>query len=222
MKEFSTLPFMFDHSGSTISDGANKVKLINYKGHQLVVKSYKQIKGLANLIYRFRRPKAFHAYKHALMLLDLGIPTPEPAGFVITYDLAGVPSKSFYIAEYSDWKPLSMFIDTEEGFDRDIVGRFAEFVAQLHGKQVNIKDLDSSHVLVGEDGRFQLIHLEKVSFKRLKYNDRLKNLAQFSWKNRMAYEFFIEKYVEASARLLPYTSNEVISTILKAYKKQNK
>lgn len=205
-RAFASLLSRFDSADNVLHDGRNTVKLMDFNGETLVVKRFKRLAGIKRLIYRFRKTKAFRSYKHALMLLDLGVSTPEPVAYGITYGAHGFPIDSFYISRYTPLPPLEDYFGQGENFDRKVVADFARFVVSLHHRGILFEDLNSTNVLVktAEDGptRFSLVDLNRMVFSRsdLSLNERFVNISRFCYDRPALFEYFVSEYLDEAAR----------------------
>lgn len=218
IKQFAELPETFGSSGTSIFEGRNSVRLIGFDGVSLVVKRFKVLRGIKSIIYRFRSTKAFRAYKHGLMLLDIGISTPEPAGFAVMYGKFGLPTESFYISQYTPLPNLASFFGKDDDFDKAVIKAFAAFVAELHRKGVVFDDLNSTNVLVKTDSEgiatFSLIDINRMRFMppgSLNLNQRFRNISRICYDRPALYKYFIEQYVKAVKVDLQHTENSHIS-----------
>ena len=73
------LPEIFEKEGKTIKNDRNEIKIIEYRGIRLCVKSFNKVTAFNRLMYSwFRDTKAKRSYKTAKKLISLGINTPTP------------------------------------------------------------------------------------------------------------------------------------------------
>lgn len=208
-QKFTDIAESFDEVGQTIYQGRNTVKLVDFSGVSLVVKRYRRLGAIKRIIYKFRSPKAFRAYKHALMLLDMGISTPEPAAYIIAANSLGMPVDGYYICRYTPLPPLEDYLGTPSGgFDKEVVSAFAEFVANLHLRGILFHDLNRTNVLVdkaeGAKPAFSLIDINRMEFKGerpLTLGERLDNITRFCYDRPELFAYFAEDYCEAAKKL---------------------
>lgn len=97
------LPFCFgDSFGSLIYKGRNELREYNYKGKNLVIKSFAKPNLINRIVYGlFRSSKAQRSYEYANMLLKAGIGTPEPVGYC-TERIGLLFTRSYYISLKSE------------------------------------------------------------------------------------------------------------------------
>ena len=77
---------LFDSKGETIHKARNELKIIEIEGLKCVVKAFR----VPNLVNRFayayiRRSKAYKSFHNGLRLVQLGVNTPEPIGYIEFY-----------------------------------------------------------------------------------------------------------------------------------------
>lgn len=74
---------LFSQNANTIHKARNELKVIEYEGLNLVVKSFKVPNLLNRYVYtHFKPSKAKKSYDNAVKLLTLGINTPTPIGYI--------------------------------------------------------------------------------------------------------------------------------------------
>lgn len=79
-----SLPAAFEHGeGQLIHDGRNQLRILCHEGVEYVVKSYQVPILLNRLVYGFLRPsKAERSLLNAQRLIDMGVGSPLPVGFI--------------------------------------------------------------------------------------------------------------------------------------------
>ena len=79
-----SLPEAFAHGeGLLIHDGRNQLRILEYGSREYVVKSYQVPIFFNRVVYGlFRSSKAERALRNAVRLMQIGIGSPQPVGFV--------------------------------------------------------------------------------------------------------------------------------------------
>lgn len=142
------IPQSFDTMGEVIYDARNQIRIIIAPdGTQVNVKRYHRPAFANRVIYvYFRKPKAKRAYLNAFSLLDRGIATPTPIGYILCGN--HLLAESFLITLQSPLKrnfyefrhhPLA-------GYE-DIIRQFARFTAEMHKKDILHLDYSPGNIL---------------------------------------------------------------------------
>lgn len=93
----------FQENSNTIHKARNELKVIEYEGIQTVVKAFKIPNKINQIVYAyFRDSKAKKSYQNAMKLIDLGINTPTPIGYIEFYKM-GLFKESFYVSQKVDY-----------------------------------------------------------------------------------------------------------------------
>ena len=91
-----SLPTIFDEDGETLKDDRNEIKVIEYNGLKLCIKSFKKVTVFNRYMYSwFRATKAQRSYKVARKLEKYSINTPQPVGYVEVYGKWHILKKNF-------------------------------------------------------------------------------------------------------------------------------
>ena len=170
----------FDSKGELIKESRNTIKKINIDNLSINIKRFKSPNILNKIIYTFfRSSKANRSYNYAKKLIDNGIMSPEPIGF---YDIFkfGLIHQSYYVSENIDYDYDMEFVFTNIELDsRDyIIKKFTYFTHNLHENGIMFLDHSRSNTLVkkhNDDYKFYLIDLNRMKFKPLSIEERLKN-----------------------------------------------
>ena len=109
LKNFiESIPENFDELGNAKHLGRNHIRIVEVDGKKLVIKYFKKITSANRLIYgNLRKSKAKRSYENSLKLLENGIGTPEPVGYIDVYNNHSL-QKSFYVCLFSDYKDISL------------------------------------------------------------------------------------------------------------------
>lgn len=153
--------------GKLIHDGRNQLRELTYEGQAYVVKSYRRPHIINRYVYGTLRPsKAKRAYDNALMLLRIGIGTPQPVGYLnLRSGLAFAQSYNVTKASACPYRYEDLlgqnFPDADE-----ILQAIARTTAELHEHELHNKDYSRGNILFGRaaDGR---MHIELVDLNRI-------------------------------------------------------
>lgn len=198
------LPFVFDKSGEIIYTGRNQLRTYNVKGYDIVVKSF-GVPHLINCIAYtfFRKSKAKRSYKHALILLEKGINTPEPIAY-IEEKKGGLFNRSYYISEQLNFNHNFYDISDKSSPECEIITcAFVRFIADIHEKKVLHKDLSPGNVLYDiVDGKpvFSLVDINRMDFGEVNMDKGCANFARL-WGNTAFFKLIANEY--ASCRQYP-------------------
>lgn len=182
-----------------IHQGRNQIKLIKSQPSWLTVKSFSQ--SLKNrIVYSVFKSKAHKSYDNALILLNRGINTPLPYGYIECRNCLGMLMHSEYICEYQ--YSLTLYEAILE-YGRECLGAFAEFVARLHENGIRHDDLNNSNVRVNVDEQhnfsFSLIDLNRMKIYKdgmeVPEKECFRNICRFSSFDS-DYIYFVMKYIE--------------------------
>ena len=201
-------PFLEDLSsgfaeidGATIHADRNVLKIMQYEGQEIVVKSFQVLPKARRFIYtHLRESKARRSYANSVRLLELGVPVPEPIGFV-EFFRDGVLYDSYYVSKKVDydfniWKVLNAYPDAYP----DLISAAARFVALLHDRGIIHFDLSPGNFLVKNDLSnpcFYLVDVNRMKFKsHVGAASGLKNLVRLMEKPTHR-KTFMAAYAEA-------------------------
>ena len=167
----------FNNNTQTIHKARNELKIIQYKDLETVVKSFKTPNLLRRIIYTyFRDSKAKKSYDNSVKLQNF---TPKPIGYIEFFQ-NGLINESYFISEKFEYdftirEPLldNTFKDREEIFKE-----FARFTFRLHQNNILHQDYSPGNILIKKENTgyiFKVVDINRMEFKELSLNDRLKN-----------------------------------------------
>jgi len=170
----------------------NSLKLFNFNGVVVNVKSFKTPNFINQIVYRFfRSSKAQRSFEYANKLQKLGIGTPQPIAYY-EYKTGLLFKKSYYISEHSDYNLTYRELTTDFKYPNheEILRAFTRFTFNLHEKEVNFLDHSPGNTLItkteiGYD--FALVDLNRMEFKCMSLEARIKNFAKLT-----THKFMIE------------------------------
>lgn len=202
------LPFMenldqqFEATGRSIYRARNELKVFQYDGHEMVVKSFAKPGGLKAFVYgRFRLSKAKRSYRNSLRLRELHIDVPRPIGFIEHYQ-GWTLGQSFFTSYY--WSSAATiretFLDKESEHRTEILKAFGKYIWSLHQRQILHRDLSPGNVLVvsqGSQWSFGLVDVNRVDFCALSFKTRMNNFSML-WASEEDLRVIIHSYCNES------------------------
>lgn len=205
MHFMENLPYTFREEGTTIKNARNEIKIINYGGVDMCVKAFNKVTVFNRFMYSwFRSTKAERSYNLAKLLLEKGIDTPCPLGYVEVKGRWGILKTSFYVSLYQRYDfMLSDIIKGEHPEAKEILGGFARFMAtKVHPAGIWHGDLSTGNVLINKNSlknySFSMIDLNRIKVKkRITPRKGIRNLQKLT--NRPVYLSIMgEEYALAS------------------------
>ncbi len=174
----------FKNKGESFFQGPrNEIRVIEFKGKLLNIKSFKKPNQLNRYIYVFLRPsKAERSFKYACKLLSKKIGTPTPVAYAEKVS-AGALEESYYISEHLDNDMTFRDLTLEEPGHEKILRDFTRFTYFLHEQQVEFLDHSPGNTLIklkADKTEFYLVDLNRMNFKELNFSERMKNFARLS------------------------------------------
>ena len=170
----------------------NSLKLFDFKGVVINVKSFKVPNLINQIAYRFfRSSKAQRSFEYANILTSLGVGTPQPIAYY-EYKTTLLFKKSYYISEHLNYDLTYRELTTDFNFPNheEILRAFTRFTFNLHQKGVNFLDHSPGNTLItktefGYD--FALVDLNRMEFKTMNIEACIKNFAKLT-----THKFMIE------------------------------
>lgn len=180
----------------------NTIKKFTLSNGLLInIKSFKKPHIINKIAYKyFRKSKAKRSFEYATLLLQKGIGTPEPIAYKENFSFLGL-NESYYISEqipydltFRELVEIPDFPDHE-----NILRQFTQFCFQLHEKQIEFKDHTPGNTLIQakENGKYDffLVDLNRMNFRELSFDDRMKNLCRLTPKKEMV-EIMSDEYAK--------------------------
>ena len=212
-KQCNDLLQLFNKSNHQLGDDRNTIKVVDYEGRKLVVKSFKIPNAVNKVAYRFfRKSKARRSYENALYLKENNIGTPNPVAYLEEFDSFGF-GKSYYISEYlsHDFTFREITNDPSLSDKENILIQFTGFMFKMHDSNVYFMDHSPENTLIRSNNgsyEFFLVDLNRMKFYKIPIEDRLKNFERLAPKKWM-YEIMGTEY----ARLSNKNAKETIETM---------
>jgi len=176
----------FDSNGKVLGkQSRNTIKLFKIDGSTLNIKSFKIPNLINQVVYRFfRKSKAERSYEHAQLLLKNNIGTPKPIAYIENPKTL-LFKRSFYVCEHleADLTYRELVRDANYPDRKNILEKFAKFTFKLHENGILFKDHSPGNTLIkknGEDYDFFLVDLNRMEFKKLSFEERIKNFSRLT------------------------------------------
>lgn len=178
----------------------NVIKVFPLNGTDINIKSFQIPNSVNKFAYRFfRKSKAERSYKYAQILLSKGIGTPFPIAF--SEERNGFTMlKSFYVS--SHLHPDLTFRELVQNPDfpnhEAILRAFTRFTFGLHEKNIEFLDHSPGNTLIHlneGDYKFYLVDLNRMNFRKLDFDARMKNFSRLTPKREMV-EIMANEYAK--------------------------
>lgn len=202
----------FNASQDSIHKARNEIKVIDFDAKSLVVKSFKSPNIINKIVYTFfRDSKAKKSYENCIKIIDF---VPKPIGY-IEFKKFGLLEESYFVSEKFDYdftirEPLlqSNFKNKESVFKA-----FAAFTLKLHQSGILHLDYSPGNILIKKEDEnyiFKIVDINRMEFRKLSLNERLKNFAKL-WAKDDDLKIIIKEY----AKLIDADEQNCIESALK-------
>ena len=201
-KRFQHILDKFHESDHALGNPRNTIRVIDFDGKKLVVKSFKTPNFFNKIAYRFFRPsKAARSFDNANYLLEHNIGTPAPIGY-LEKKTATAFYDSYYVSEYVDHDFTYREILNDDTLEskEEILRAFTRFIYKLHEANVYFLDNSPGNTLIAQSQKgyqFFLVDLNRMKFYDIPYEDRLKNFQRLS-PHKWTYEIMGDEYARLS------------------------
>ena len=168
----------------------NSLRLFDFKGIKINVKSFKVPNVVNRVTYKFfRKSKARRSYEYANKLIGLGIGTPRPIAYY-EFTTTFFFGKSYYISNHIYYDLTYRELVSEPNFpNHEIILRaFTRFTFDLHENGVNFLDHSPGNTLIVskiDSYDFYLVDLNRMKFQNMSFQDRMQNFSRLSPKKEM-------------------------------------
>ncbi|MCH7524107.1 MAG: Kdo domain containing protein [Bacteroidetes bacterium] len=175
----------FDNSGEYIKDERNALKLFQLNTKVINIKSFRTPNLINQIVYKyFRKSKAQRSFEYAKKLLSLGINTPQPIAYY-EFTTSFLFKKSFYVCEQLkyDLTYRELINDFKYPNYEQILREFTRFTFDLHEKGIHFLDHSPGNTLIIQKGNsydFYLVDLNRMKFKPINLETRIKNFSRLS------------------------------------------
>lgn len=196
--QFSSLePFLtdcilnFKTKGEPFGDqDRNSLKLFETNDLTLNIKSFKVPNIVNQIVYKyFRKSKAQRSYEYANRLTELGVGTPQPIAY-FEFTNPFLFRNSYFVSEQLDSDLTFRELTTDLNYpEHEIILRsFTRFTFELHEKGINFLDHSPGNTLISKKGNhyeFALVDLNRMEFKTMDFERRIKNLSRLTIKDQL-------------------------------------
>ena len=185
----------FEDSTNSIHKARNEIKIIDFQSQKLVVKAFKVPHLVNKIVYTFfRATKAKKSYENSLRISKF---VPQAIGY-IEFRKLGLLSDSYFISEQFEYDFTIREVITEADFkDREnIFKELAKFTFLLHEDGILHKDYSPGNILIklSENAyEFKIVDINRMEFKELNIDERLKNFSQL-WAKDSDLKIVIDEY----------------------------
>lgn len=181
----------FDEKGEQFGNGVrNKIKLFELQGITVNIKAFKVPNAVNKFSYRFfRSSKAERSYNYARELLNRGIGTPRPIAYLEKRSAVAF-TESYYISEHLNYDLTYRELVQQPNYPdhEQLLRAFTRFTFKLHEEGVEFLDHSPGNTLIrlnGGDYRFYLVDLNRMNFKKMNFEERMKNFSRLTPKKDM-------------------------------------
>lgn len=185
----------FKDSSDSIHKARNEIKILEFKNQKLVVKAFKIPNFINKIVYTFfRGTKAKKSYENSIRISSF---VPQAIGY-IEFRKFGLLSDSYFISEQFeyDFTIREVILDADFKDRENIFREFAKFTYQLHEDGILHKDYSPGNILIKQDENsyeFKIVDINRMEFKDLNYDDRLKNFSQL-WVKNSDLKIIVDEY----------------------------
>ncbi len=197
-------------SGELFGKGErNKIKLFEFEEKLINIKSFKVPNFINQVIYKFfRRSKAERSFTYAQHLIANEIGTPYPIAYAVN-NTSLLFKDSYYISEHLpyDLTYRELVTDSDYPNHEKILRAFTHFTFLLHEKNIEFLDHSPGNTLIqlnNGDYKFFLVDLNRMKFKALDFEARMKNFSRLTPEREMV-EIMAREY----ASLIKVPSDKV-------------
>ncbi|WP_121666248.1 lipopolysaccharide kinase InaA family protein [Mesonia aquimarina] len=176
----------FEVKGENIYGGSrNTIKTYDVGDIVINVKSFKIPNLINQIAYRFfRKSKAQRSFEYAEKLQSLNIGTPQPIAYFENSSFLFFKD-SFYVSEHlqADITYRELTKDFNYPNHEEILRAFTRFTFKLHENKVLFLDHSPGNTLIklnNGDYKFYLVDLNRMNFKNLSLDERIKNFARLT------------------------------------------
>lgn len=179
----------------SIHKARNEIKIIDFNGESLVVKSFKIPSILNKIVYTFfRDSKAKKSYENSIKIIDF---VPKPIGYV-EFKKFGLMHESYFVSENFkyDFTIREPLLQTDFKNKDGVFKAFARFTCNLHEQGIFHLDYSPGNILIKEENEdyiFKIVDINRMEFKPLDLDERLKNFAKL-WAKDEDLKIIIKEY----------------------------
>jgi hypothetical protein len=205
--------FSNDHGELFGKGERNKIKLFELDDKLINIKSFKVPNVVNKLAYRFlRKSKAERSFNYAKYLISKNIGTPYPIAFAENNTILFF-LESYYVSEHLECDLTYRELVTNLAYPdhENILRAFTRFTFKLHEQEIEFLDHSPGNTLIqlnNGDYKFFLVDLNRMNFKKLNFEERMKNFARLTPKKEM-----IEVMADEYSKLINEDKEVVFETM---------
>lgn len=181
----------FESAGELLNDGErNSIKLFDLAGQTVNIKSFKIPNAVNKIAYKFfRKSKAQRSFEYAGHLISKKIGTPFPIAYVEKSTPLGF-KESYYVSEQLEYDLTYRELVTQPDYPdhEEILRAFTRFTFKLHENNIEFLDHSPGNTLIQKretEYMFYLVDLNRMNFKKLGFDERMKNFSRLTPKKEM-------------------------------------
>lgn len=193
------IPRLIDEGeGTIVYDGRNRVVRLEHEGETMMVKCFKRVNIIQQIVYTFfRKSKAKRAFLFAGEFSKRGISTPQRIAF-LEEKRWGLFLKGYFVSKEVEGTECHLLLREVKEFSPQLADAVMKQTLLMHSKGILHGDLNLSNFLCVEksgDYYFNMIDINRSRFcdGYPSNNDCLKNLVRTTHR-RDLYEYLIASY----------------------------
>jgi tRNA A-37 threonylcarbamoyl transferase component Bud32 len=193
------IPRLIDEGeGTIVYDGRNRVVRLEHEGETMMVKCFKRVNIIQQIVYTFfRKSKAERAFLFAGEFSKRGISTPQRIAF-LEEKRWGLFLKGYFVSKEVEGTECHLLLREVKEFSPQLADAVMKQTVLMHSKGILHGDLNLSNFLCVEksgDYYFNMIDINRSRFcdGYPSNNDCLKNLVRTTHR-RDLYEYLIASY----------------------------
>lgn len=186
--------------GSLIYKGRNELRKMEYNGKEYVVKAFHRPHLINRMVYGIFRPsKAKRSYDHARMLLQIGVGTPQPIGY-INIRSGALFDRSYYISALSTCPYIYDNLFTQQfDYAEEVFRAIGKITAVLHEHGYAHKDYGRANILFQQTPngiKIEIVDLNRMYIGPLDMKAGCKNFERLPATPQM-HRWMAEEYAKA-------------------------
>lgn len=197
-----SLPERFrNNEGVVIHKGRNELRKMEYSGLQVVIKSFRRPNIINRLVYGFlRSSKAERSFNHAKKLLEIGVSTPDPIGYLEKRRMLLFFDESYYLSALSTCPYVYDNLFTQDfEYAEEVFRAIGRNTAILHEHGYAHKDYGRLNILFEKtsDGiKLDIVDLNRMHIGPIDMKAGCKNFERLPATPQM-HRWMAEEYAEA-------------------------
>jgi len=202
----------FDNTGLQFGKAdRNIIKLFTLDDLTVNIKAFRIPNLINRIAYRFfRKSKAQRSFEHATRLTKFSIGTPSPIAYFENFSVLGLKD-SYYVSEHLHYDLTYRELTTDFNIPNheSILRAFTRFTYALHEKGIYFLDHSPGNTLIRLNNgnyKFYLVDLNRMKFRPLDFNTRIKNFSRLT-----IHKFMVEIMSDEYAKCYGKDYNKVFA-----------